>query len=75
MSGHEVFETFGASGSIGSEESVWHTVILEESTGNIEVQLAIIFTPVDKEVDREGRLRIGREDTRSDEGEIWIRRD
>jgi len=75
MSGSEYVGAFTTSGSVGSEETVWHTVILENATGNIEVQLAIILAPVDEEVDREGRLSISSEDARSDEGESWIRRD
>jgi len=75
MSGSEYVGAFTTSGSVGSEETVWQTVILEDATGNIEVQLAIILAPIDEEVDREDRLSISSEDTRSDERESWIRRD
>jgi len=54
MSSSEFVGSVGTSGPVGSEESVWHTVVSEEPTGNVEVQLAIIFTPVNKEVYGEG---------------------
>ena len=68
MSSSKYVGTFGASGTIGSEEFVWHTVIFEESTCGIKVQLVISLTPIHEEVDRERRLCIGSEGTRSDEG-------
>ena len=54
MSSSEFVKSIGTSGPVGSEEPVWHTVISEEPTGNVEVQLAVVFTPVDKEVYWEG---------------------
>jgi len=75
MRSDDLFKTFGASRSVRAEETVWHAAVLEEPLGGDEVQLPGIrarLTPVNKEVDWEGRLCVGCEDTRSDEGKLWV---
>jgi len=59
-------------GSIGSEEPVWETAVLEESPCNVHVELKAVIATVNKERNREYRLGVCREVSGRDEAELRI---
>lgn len=71
----DLINAVGAFRATGAEETVWHTGVLEESTGSDHVQLTIVLSTVDEEVYWECRLCVCGEIPGRDEGEGWIRRD
>jgi len=58
--------------TVGPEEPVWETAVLEESSCNVHVELKAVIASVDEEHDGEYGLGVCGEVSRRDEAELGI---
>ena len=76
MLGGEKADTFSndinGNGCVGPKEPIWETVVLEESSCNVHVELPACIATVDKECEGKDRLGVCGEDSRRDEAELGI---
>ena len=75
MSGKDNIGSLAGDGVVGAEEAVGEAAVLEEAASDIYVQLAIIVTSINKEIDWKGGFHVGGEVPGCNKGEIWVCRD